>query len=189
MNAKIERERALLSKFQSTDRNRLIKSIEEAKERGDDAQVSELQDRLDSLETPRLAFRTSLTQSSKPTNSAPSQQERLAALNAENRRRNVEAVRKAQISEKAKARQIEARTASGEQKSTPTNGSGASTPISGTPKQNYVTKQPLLPHLQKLQAQNHQTGKDKKGIPQIHKPIADDDIIASLELDIEVEID
>ncbi|KAI0891355.1 plus-3-domain-containing protein [Annulohypoxylon nitens] len=189
VNAKIERERALLSKFQSTDRNRLIKSIEEAKERGDDAQVSELQDRLDSLETPRLAFRTSLTQSSKPTNSAPSQQERLAALNAENRRRNVEAVRKAQISEKAKARQIEARTASGEQKPTPTNGSGASTPINGTPKQNSVTKQPLLPHLQKLQAQNHQTGKDKKGIPQIHKPIADDDIIASLELDIEVEID
>ncbi|KAI1089324.1 plus-3-domain-containing protein [Rostrohypoxylon terebratum] len=189
VNAKIERERALLSKFQPTERNRLVKLIEEAKERGDDARVSELQDRLDSLETPRLAFRTSLTQSSKPTNAAPSQQERLAALNAENRRRNVEAVRKAQISEKAKAHQIKTHATSGEQKSTPTNGSGASTPINGTPKQNTGTKQPLLPHLQRLQAQNHQTGKDKKGIPQIHKPIADDDIIASLDLDIEVDID
>ncbi|KAI1453704.1 plus-3-domain-containing protein [Annulohypoxylon moriforme] len=214
VNAKIERERALLSKYQPTERNRLAKLIEEAKERGDDAQVSELQDQLDSLETPRLAFKTSLTQSSKPTNSAPSQQERLAALNAENRRRNVEAVRKAQMNEKAKARQIEARIARGEdvggdtsrrlktkpkfmqdinesaeQKSTPINGSGASTPANGTPKQTATTKLPMLPHLQKLQAQNHQTGKDKKGIPQIHKPIADDDIIASLDLDIEVEID
>ncbi|KAI2466663.1 plus-3-domain-containing protein [Annulohypoxylon bovei var. microspora] len=210
VNAKIERERALLSKFHPTERNRLLKLVEEAKHRGDDARVSELQDQLDSLETPRLAFKTSLTSSSsKPTSSGPSQQERLAALNVENRRRNVEAVRKAQMSEKAKSRQFETRIVRGEdadedtsrrlrtktnggspdQKSTPINGSGASTPANGTPKQNATTKLPMLPHLQKLQAQNHQTGKDKKGIPQIHKPIVDDDIIAALDLDIEVDID
>ncbi|KAI1468021.1 plus-3-domain-containing protein [Daldinia caldariorum] len=212
VNAKIERERSLLSKFTPTERNRLLELIEEAKRRGDDARVSELQDKLDSLETPRLAFKTSLTPSNKSTSSTPSQQERLAALNAENRRRNVEAVRKAQLMEKAKARQIEARVARGEdvnedtsrrlrtkpkfrqdingpteQKSTI--GSGASTPANGTPKQSAATKAPVLPHIQKLQIQNHQSGKDKKGIPQIHKPIVDDDIIAALDLDIEVEID
>ncbi|OTB16451.1 hypothetical protein K445DRAFT_291319 [Daldinia sp. EC12] len=214
VNAKIERERSLLSKFTPTERNRLLDLIEEAKRRGDDARVSELQDKLDSLETPRLAFKTSLTSANKSTSSTPSQQERLAALNAENRRRNVEAVRKAQLMEKAKARQIEARVARGEdvnedtsrrlrtkpkfrqdisesteQKPTPTNGSGVSTPANGTPKQGATTKAPVLPHIQKLQIQNHQSGKDKKGIPQIHKPIVDDDIIAALDLDIEVDID
>ncbi|KAI0842435.1 plus-3-domain-containing protein [Hypoxylon sp. FL0890] len=214
VNAKIERERSLLSKFAPTERNRLVNLIEEAKRRGDDARVSELQYQLDSLETPRLAFRTSLAPSAKSSSSTPSQQERLAALNAENRRRNAEAVRKAQLMEKAKARQIEARLARGEdvkedssrrlrtkpkfmqdvnepleRKSTPVNGSGASTPANGTPKQTATTKAPLLPHLQKLQQQNHQTGKDKKGIPQIHKPIVDDDIIAAMDLDIEVDID
>ncbi|KAI1806014.1 plus-3-domain-containing protein [Daldinia bambusicola] len=204
VNAKIERERSLLSKFTPTERNRLLELIEEAKRRGDDSRVSELQDKLDSLETPRLAFKTSLTPSNKSTSSTPSQQERLAALNAENRRRNVEAVRKAQLMEKAKARQIGARVARGEdtkskfrqdlnepteQKPTPPNGSGASTPANGTPKQSAAAKAPVLPHIQKLQIQNHQSGKDKKGIPQIHKPIVDDDIIAALDLDIEVEID
>ncbi|KAF3058209.1 RNA polymerase-associated protein RTF1 [Daldinia childiae] len=215
VNAKIERERSLLGKFMPTERNRLVDLIEEARRHGDDTRVSELQDKLDSLETPRLAFKTSLTPSNKSTSSTPTQQERLAALNAENRRRNVESVRKAQLKEKAKARQIEARVARGEEvddedtsrrlktkpkfrqdingptdlKSKTANGSGASTPTNGTPKQSATTKAPLLPHLQKLQLQNHQAGKDKKGIPQIHKPIVDDDIIAALDLDIEVDID
>lgn len=213
VNAKIERERSLLNKFDPAERNRLANLIEEAKRRGDDARALELQDKLDSLETPRLAFKTSLTSSTKSASSTPSQQERLAALNAENRRRNAEAVRKAQMMEKAKARQIEARIARGEdveedtsrrlrtkpkfmqdvnesteRKSTPANGSGKSTPANGTPKQSATTKASLPSHLQKLQMQSHQNGKDKKGIPQIHKPIVDDDIIAALDLDIDVEI-
>ncbi|KAI1099187.1 plus-3-domain-containing protein [Jackrogersella minutella] len=212
VNAKIERERSLLDKFTPTERNRLASLIEEAKRQGDDARASELQDRLDSLETPRLAFKTSLTPSTKSASSTPSQQERLAALNAENRRRNAEAVRKAQINEKARARKVDARVSRGEDeedtshplrtkpksmrdandsesKSTPMNGSGASTPANGHSSQNSTTKAPMLPHLQKLQMQNHQTGKDKKGIPQIHKPIVDDDIIAAMDLDIEIDID
>lgn len=214
MNEKIERERSLRERFEPTERKRLLNAIEEAKRRGDDMKVSKLQDQLDSLETPRLAFKTSLTPVTKSsTSSTPSQQDRLAALNAENRRRNAEAVRKAQIMEKAKARKIEMRIARGEhveedtsrrlrtkpkfkqdvndptdQKPKPLNGSATSTPANGTPKQS-PTKAPLLPHLQKLQMQNHQTGKDHKGIPQIHKPIVDDDIIAALDLEIEVDID
>lgn len=198
-------------KFQPVGRNRLVKALEEAKLRGDDEQVSKLQEELDSFETPRLAFKTSLTPSQKATSSAPSQQDRLAALNAENRRRNAEAVRRAQMMEKAKTRQIETRIARGEDvkedtsrrlrtkpkfmqdvnqptdsMSTPVSGSGTSTPANGTPKQGATT---MLPHLQKLQQQHPQTGKDQKGIPQIHKPLVDDDIIANMDLEIDVEID
>ncbi|KAI1400040.1 plus-3-domain-containing protein [Hypoxylon fuscum] len=208
---KLERERVLREKFQPVGRNRLVKALEEAKLRGDDEQVSKLQEELDSFETPRLAFKTSLTPSQKATSSAPSQQDRLAALNAENRRRNAEAVRRAQMMEKAKTRQIETRIARGEDvkedtsrrlrtkpkfmqdvnqptdsMSTPVSGSGTSTPANGTPKQGATT---MLPHLQKLQQQHPQTGKDQKGIPQIHKPLVDDDIIANMDLEIDVEID
>ncbi|KAI1639957.1 hypothetical protein F4809DRAFT_593007 [Biscogniauxia mediterranea] len=214
VNSKIQRERELKERFAPTERNRLLNALEEAKRRGDDARVTELQDKLDTLETPRLAFRTSLTPAKKNVSTTPSQQDRLAQLNAENRRRNAESVRKAQMMERAKVRNIEARIARGEdveedtsrrlrtkpkfmqdinepieRKSTPANGSGASTPASNTPKLAATTKTAVLPHLQKLQQQNHLSGKDKNGIPTIHKPLVDDDIIAALDLEIEVEID
>ncbi|KAI1762610.1 plus-3-domain-containing protein [Hypoxylon sp. FL1150] len=214
VNEKIERERSLRERFEPTERKRLLNMIEAAKRNGDDLEVSRLQDQLDSLETPRLAFKTSLTPAAdKSANATPSQQDRLAALNAENRRRNAEAVRKAQLMEKAKARKIEARIARGEEVEEdtsrrlrtkpkfkqdvndpsganliPKNPSASSTPANGTPKQG-ATKAQLLPHLQKLQMLNQQAGKDHKGIPQIHKPIVDDDIIAALDLDIEVDIE
>ncbi|KAI6090021.1 plus-3-domain-containing protein [Hypoxylon rubiginosum] len=210
VNEKIERERNLRNRFNPIERKQLLNMIEAAKRGGDDMEVSKLQDQLDSLETPRLAFRTSLAPAvTKSTSSTPSQQDRLAALNAENRRRNAEAVRKAQLKEKAKAREIEARIARGEDvqedisrrlrtqpkfKQDINDPSGArfikkpvrsSTP---SPKQS-AKKAPLLPHIQKVQMQNHQALKDRKGLPQIHKPIVDDDIIAALDLDIEVDID
>ncbi|KAI1344687.1 plus-3-domain-containing protein [Xylariaceae sp. FL0016] len=214
VNDKLKRETDLKMRFDSSERDILTKKLEEARRHGDEARSSELQDQLDRLETPRLAFKTSLSQEKKSAPSTPSQQDRLAQLNAENRRRNAEAVRKAQVMERAKARDIEARIAKGEnvegdtsrrlktkpkfmqdvnekfeRKSTPTNGSGASTPANGTPKLTASTKKELLPHMQKLQLQNHQAGRDKKGIPTIHKPLVDDDIIAALDLDIDVEID
>ncbi|KAI1085213.1 plus-3-domain-containing protein [Whalleya microplaca] len=201
VNAKIEREQSLRNKYAPTERTRLLNSIEEAKRRGDNAKIAELEDKLDTIETPRLAFKTSLTPAKKSTPSTPSQQDRLAQRNAENRRRNFEAVRKAQIAEKARVRQMERNLArkgnteddasrqsrsqpkssqdtngSPETKSTPVNGNGTSTPINGTPK----------PKATLLQSQQP---KDNKGIPQIHKPIVDDDVIASLDLDIEVDID
>ncbi|RYP67048.1 hypothetical protein DL771_007467 [Monosporascus sp. 5C6A] len=199
VNEKIERERSLRQKYAPSERDRLQKSIEEARRHGDDARVAQLQDQLDTLETPRLAFKTSLTPNKKSAPSTPSQQDRLAQINAENRRKNNEAVRKAQIQEKAKLRGAQTRLARGESvdddsarlskaksngdlPSTPANGSGASTPANGTP------KGALLPHIAKLQIQN-QAGTDKKGLPQIHKPIVDDDVIAAMDLDIDVDID
>jgi RNA polymerase-associated protein RTF1 len=201
----------LRKKFAPSERERVAKLLEDAKARGDDAKITELQEELDSMETPRLAWKTSLTPAKKTPVSGVSQQDRLAQLNIENRRRNAEAVRKAQHKEKAKAREVvESRLArgeeateetsrrlrtqpkfmrddngpqTGEKKGTPPNGSGTSTPANGTPNLSAV-----LPHIAKLQQQNS-TGADKKGIPTIHRPLMDDDIIGSLDLDIDVEID
>jgi RNA polymerase-associated protein RTF1 len=205
LDDKLKRERALRQKYAPSNRNRLVESLEEAKQRGDDAKASELQEQLDSLETPRLAWKTSLTPAKKVGPS--SQQERLAQLNIENRRRNAEAVRKAQLKEKAKARESMVRgedvaandNASGaqqtpakssqatpttERKSTPLNGSGVSTPANGTLKMGTTSSIPV--HIAKLQ--QNTAGADKKGLPQIHRPIMDDDIIGSLDLELDVDI-
>ncbi|KAJ2973005.1 hypothetical protein NUW58_g9051 [Xylaria curta] len=200
---KLARMQNLKKKYDSSERNRLVNKLEEAKERGDEARIAELQEQLDKLEVPKLAFRTSLLPNKKSTPpSAPSQQDRLAQLNIQRRRDNAEAVRRAQILERARVRKNEARGIRGEEveegtarqlgtkpkpiqdaneserNATPANGSDTSTPANGTPKTGSVVKAPLHPHLQKLQVQHHQAGKDKKGIPQIHRPLVDDDIIA-----------
>jgi RNA polymerase-associated protein RTF1 len=214
VNDKLARMQNMKKKYDSSERNRLLNKMEEAKERGDDARIAELQGQLDKLEVPKLAFRTSLLPNRKSAPSTPSQQDRLAQVNLQRRRDNAEAVRKAQIMERAKVRKIEARIARGEDveddtsrrlktkpkfvqdanstpesKPTPAEDSESPAPADGTPKPAPAVKAPLLPHLQKIQIQNHQAGKDKKGIPQIHRPIVDDDIIAALDLEIDVEID
>ena len=200
---KVNRQQQLKSRFNGVDRMRLEHAVKEAKAMGNHNKVVQLQDELDKLETPRLAFKTSLTPTKK-TSSGLSQQERLAQLNAENRRHNAEAVRKAQLRERMKSREIERKLETGEvidgdtsrrirtrakfvhdvndtgapEKKT---GSNASTP-GGTPNLGAQTGG-LLPHLVKLQQQ-----KDKNGLPLLHRPIGDDDIIASLDLDIDDNI-
>ena len=172
--------------------------------------MEELQEELDKLGSQRLAFKTSLGPSkSYDSNHISTEQDRLAERNRENRRLNTEAVRKAQLKEKAKAREIEMAIKRGEQiKEDPSrrlrtkakfvhdineahegakssaNGSAATTPANGTP-QLGATKPQTLPHLAKLQDKNNA---DSKGMPMIHKPLMDDDVIGSLDLDIDVEI-
>ncbi|KAI1425639.1 hypothetical protein F5Y12DRAFT_351315 [Xylaria sp. FL1777] len=201
VSERLARVQNLKKKYDSSERNRLLNKLEQAKERGDEARITELQGQLDKLEVPKLAFRTSLLPNKKSAPpSTPSQQDRLAQLNMQRRRDNAEAVRRAQIMERAKVRKSEARGVGGEGgdedisrrlKATapPANNSETSTPSNGTPNTIFTGKAPLLPHLQQLQLRHRQAGKDKKGIPQIHRPLADDDIIASLDLDIDVEID
>lgn len=187
---RLARMQNMKKKYDSSERNRLVNKLEEAKERGDEARIAELQGQLDKLEVPKLAFRTSLLPNKKSAApSTPSQQDRLAQLNIQRRRDNAEAVRKAQIMERVKIRKTEPRMNESEQIASLADGSETTTPASGTPKVSPAGKAPVLPHIQKLQAQNHQAGKDKKGIPQIHRPLVDDDIIASLDLEIDVEID
>ncbi|KAL8392946.1 hypothetical protein RB595_002946 [Gaeumannomyces hyphopodioides] len=188
VSQKIEKIRKLKARFQGYDRMELEQEIAESRAVGNEDRAKELQDQLDNLETPRLAFRTSLTQHKKPatgSNNSVSQQERLAQLNIENRKRNRDVVRKAQLKERTfserKLERSQSQTQS-PQKASAGVESGSSTPADGTPKLG-AQKPALLPHLAKLQ-QN----RDKKGLPTIHKPLMDDDIIGALDLEIDEDI-
>ncbi|KAH8699814.1 hypothetical protein BGZ61DRAFT_493774 [Ilyonectria robusta] len=208
IKARLKRKNDLRRRFDPAERERVARLQEEARERGDDHKVEELQEELDKLGTQRLAFKTSLGASKNP--DAPkgkSEQDRLAERNRENRRLNGEAVRKAQLKEKAKSREIEMALKRGEAyegdmsrrlrtkakfvydvndkvKDKAADGTGTSTPANGTPKAT-PSKSQLLPHLAKLQEEKYL---EKKGIPTIHKPLMDDDVIGSLDLDIDIEI-
>lgn len=196
VSEKLKRQNALHIKFSGVERDHLTKQLDVARARGDEEAINRLQEKLDTLETPRLAFRTSLNSAKKKADArGPTQQEKLALLNLENRKKNAEAVRKAQLLERARAREAEIRQENGDdgksQSGTSTPGAaGAAGAASangngnGTPKQGGKA---LLPHIAKLQEQ--QRSQAKPGMPVIHQPLMDDDIIGALDLDIDVEID
>ncbi|CZS92363.1 related to Pol II transcription elongation factor [Rhynchosporium agropyri] len=205
LQEKLTKSGALVQKFIPIERNRLNGMIKEARARGDTVKEEEYRKELQALDGPKLAYSTSLQPSPKKssTSAGISQQERLAILNRQNRKKNAEEVRQAQINERRAAKQIEAAVARGEVVTEDhsrrlktrakfkhnvedalilTNDkSGAQTPASSTP--NVTAKKPstAIPHLQKLQA-------EKKGIPSLRRPLMDDDIIGSLDLGIDIEI-
>jgi RNA polymerase-associated protein RTF1 len=127
---KLARQNALKVKYGGFEKERIERDIRRAIEENDAARLTKLQEELDHLETPRLAFKTSLTPTKKKDSSYGngaasgngasdsaqplSQQDRLALLNAENRRRNAEDVRKAQLKERARQRALEAKLERGE---------------------------------------------------------------------------
>ncbi|KLU86546.1 hypothetical protein MAPG_05558 [Magnaporthiopsis poae ATCC 64411] len=189
VSEKIERLRKLKARFQGHDRLELEQEIAESRAVGNHDRVKMLEEKLGKLgDAPRLAFRTSLTPQKKAGTSSDnsmSQQERLAQLNIENRKRNRDVVRKAQLKERTfNERKLER---SQSQTKSPSKGSagvdsGSSTPADGTPNLG-AQKSALLPHLAKLQQ-----SRDKKGLPTIHKPLMDDEIIGALDLDIDENI-
>jgi RNA polymerase-associated protein RTF1 len=206
LQAKLTASGALQTKYAALERNRINVQIKEARANGLESRAAALQKELEELDGPKLAYSTSMQPTPKKPSNTPSQQERLAALNRENRRKNAEEVRQAQIRERRHAKMTEAALARGEEvvedhsrrlktrakfkhdanesfkKKEPA--SGESTPAgSGTPKMD-AKKPPTLPLLAKLQ----QGQKDAKGLPTIRKPLMDDDIIGSLDLGIDLEL-
>ncbi|KAL2162411.1 hypothetical protein VTH06DRAFT_7324 [Thermothelomyces fergusii] len=127
VSEKLKRQNALHIKYSGIQRDNVAKQLELARARGDEEAVARLQEKLDNLEVPRLAFRTTP-----------------AAANGS------------------------------------ASASGSATPKAGQSAE-------LLPHIAKLQEQ--QRSQAKPGVPVIHKPLMDDDIIGALDLDIDVEID
>lgn len=200
----VDRKNFLRRKYDPATRERLERSIEEARAVGNDIFANQLQEELDSLGKPSgLAFRTSIAAQKRTSES--DQQERLAQLNIDNRRRNNEAVRRAQIQERQRAREADQKVGAGklvsenasplpgakaksvsEVDGTPgRSGSGASTPAAnGTPAGSQ--RGVLVPEVARLREQKYA---ENTGIPTIRKPIMDDDIIASLDMDIDVEIE
>lgn len=218
IKARLARKNELRKRFDPAERERVARLLEEAREAGDETRMEELQEQLDKMGSQRLAFRTSLNPSggagagrggvsaAEAAAKRESEQDRLAERNREARRQNAEAVRKAQLKERARSRGIELAIQRGEQVeddpsrrlktkakfihdiNEPLPGadkktdSGASTPANGTPK--AVTKS-MPAHLAKLQLEKHA---EAKGLPTVHKPLMDDDVIGTLDLDIDVDI-
>lgn len=206
---KISRQNGLKLKYSGMQRERVQKALAEARSHGDEARAARLQEELDGMEaTPRLAFRTSLTPADGSANNSPggtpngksggraaTQQERLALLNLENRRKNAESVRQAQIKERAKAREAEARRVKEQQarrqqqqqQEAEDEDSATRARVvvlnNGTPS---VGGDEELEKLKRLQREKETT---TRGIPTIHKPLMDDDIIGALDLGIDVDIE
>ena len=210
MQEKLTKSGALINKFIPIERNRLGNLIKEAKGRGDIQKEEALRKELAELDGPKLAYSTSMQPSPKKTASPAnmSQQERLALLNRQNRKKNAEEVRQAQINERRAAKMTEAALARGENvtedhsrrvktrakfkhdvsegfgaKKEGSERSGTNTPAIGTPTLSAKKSTPL-PHIAKLQAANG----EKKGLPTIRRPLMDDDIIGAIDLGIELEL-
>lgn len=204
IKTRLARRNELKRRFDPAERERIGRLLDEAVAKGDEQKAEELQEKLDKLSNQRLAFRTTLGPSKGSEGPAlSSEQDRLAERNRENRRMNAELVRKAQLKEKAKVREIEMAIKRGETvpddpsrrlrtkakfvhdvKDGSQNGNGASTPTVGTPKLG-ATQPQMASHLVKLQEKKYE---DSKGLPTIHKPLMDDDVIGALDLDIDVEV-
>ncbi|KAI9740857.1 MAG: hypothetical protein M1818_004462 [Claussenomyces sp. TS43310] len=209
LQEKLKRSGALKNKYIPIERNRINNMLKEAKASGDLERIEQLRAELQALEGPKLAFGTSLRGTPKKTGPKElTQQERLAILNKENRRKNAEEVRQAQIKERRAVMATEAALARGEtvledhsrrvktkakfkhDASAPLGrksetASGTSTPAAtGTPKVAAKTDSTPLPHialLEKMRSEN-------KGLPTIRRPLCDDEIIGAIDLGIEIEL-
>ncbi|KAF7588369.1 hypothetical protein BBP40_005762 [Aspergillus hancockii] len=99
--------------FKRVETERKIKLAQAA---GDEAEVERLEAELASNSTPKLAYNTN---SSKPRADKPSEHERLLELNLRNQRLNTENVRRAQLEERKASRKAAAAVARGEAQPNP----------------------------------------------------------------------
>lgn len=192
ISEKVKKQQALMDRFSGAERSKIERELAQARARGNHDLAEELQDKLDKMPAPRLAFQTTLKKNSPAKPSTPSQQDRLAEKNALNRQLNAKAVREAQLAERRRGRDADAdgkahgKLARGD--STISNTSGHNTPANGTPAQKK-DKDEVMPHLAKLKEAQLAETTAKGGIPMIHKTLYDDDIIGALDLELDVEID
>ncbi|KAH0845397.1 hypothetical protein Z517_11656 [Fonsecaea pedrosoi CBS 271.37] len=208
ISQKIKAQNDLVEKItRSQEKEDLKAKIAEARADGKDDVAEELENQLAAIVPMKLAFGTSLTK--QDTAYVNPEQERLAELNRRNQRLNAENVRKAQLAE-MRARKAKKTLAPGvdelfeggsdiSRSGTPVNGLGTprlaasasisrtaspnplslanGTPRSATPVASSTFK-PVILQQQK-----------KRGLPTIRKAAMDDEIIASMDLGIDIDID
>lgn len=105
LQRKLERSGVLQSRTASLDKVAIVNRRRAAEERGDESAVAKCDAELAELSGPKLKYGTSLAEPKVTAAPAPpSQQERLAELNRQNRKKNTEDIRKAQLAEKRAAR-------------------------------------------------------------------------------------
>lgn len=202
LNEKLRKQGALNNKANAVKRAENEKKIEQAMAAGDDAEVERLQAEAASLLPPKLAFTNN---NPKPQVKKQSEHERLAELNLRNQKLNYENVRRAQLEERKASRKAAAAVARGEATANPflrvrtharthydvnNNGTAApgdasrdATPGTGSDaasKSNTPSKPATPASSQKKPAPG--------GIAKIRHRNMDDENIAALDLDIDIEI-
>ncbi|KAL4952595.1 hypothetical protein BDW69DRAFT_20019 [Aspergillus filifer] len=193
LNEKLRKQGSLDSKTTFFKRYELEKKLKLAQEVGDNDEIDRLQAEL-ANNAPKPAFNSN----SKPRNDKLSEHERLLQLNLRNQKLNIENVRRAQIEERKASRKAAAAAARGEGNINPflrvktlakthhgVNGetpksednlSRSVTPAGGTPKQSGTP----------VNSQSRQTSKGGGG--KIRHRTMDDENIAALDLDIDIDI-
>jgi len=123
LNEKLEKSGVLQSKHNAVERQRLTISRREAEKRGDQDSVASFDVQLKALENPKLAYGTSTGPKPSATGASGSnqktQQQRLAELNAENRKKDREQVHKALLQEQKANRERRAAIERGEMDTNP----------------------------------------------------------------------
>lgn len=173
-----------------------------AKEQGNYEKVRELEDEINKLEPPKLAYGTSLVKKLSG-EVKESEQDRIARHNAEQRRKNNQEIKAAELRERAERRKQDEAIARGDASvavdtsrrvrtravlthdvNSP---SGTSTPkgVTSSQQKNEITAEKVLPHIAKLQAQRIAN----KGFGQISKALTDDDVIGAMDLGIDIDMD
>lgn len=191
---KIKRQSALMDRYSGVERSRLQQQLDQARRHDNATLAAELQDKLDSLAVPRLAFQTTLKKAG-PAKTGPSQQDRLAEKNAQNRQLNSKNVRQAQLAERRRVREreLEDARASGDDALGGAGGKPRASPAvaNGAQKADGNGVKDAGDHVKKVRETKIKMAEAgaKSGAPMIHTVLTDDDIIGSLDLDIDVEID
>ncbi|KNG86248.1 RNA polymerase II transcription elongation factor Rtf1p [Aspergillus nomiae NRRL 13137] len=202
LTEKLRKQGSLDTKSTIFKRMETEKKLKLAKAAGDDAEVERLESEMAGMSAPKLAFSAN---SSKPRADKPSEHERLLELNLRNQRLNTENVRRAQLEERKASRKAAAAVARGEAQPNPfmrvrtharthydANGNGTAqsdaTSRDGTP----ATGSDTPSKVNTPNGSNTPSGSQKKstkgGVATIRHRNMDDENIAALDLDIDIEI-
>lgn len=201
LNEKLRKQGSLDSKTLVFKRMETEKLLKLAKASGDDEEADKLQLELSQLTAPKLAFGSAL---SKPQGKKPSEHERLAEINLRNQKLNYENVRRAQLDERKASKKAAAAVARGEAAADPFmrvrtlakthhDAHGAST----VPPPTSVDSGDVTPTTGSDTPGNPDTLKPgstpqkksvKGGIAGIRHRNMDDENIAALDLDLDIEI-
>ncbi|KAL6721366.1 RNA polymerase-associated protein rtf1 [Lecanora helva] len=211
LHEKLRRSGALQSRAAPLERISIINRRKVAVEREDEAEIAKCDTELAALNGPKLKYGTFLVEpkaAAPPTTSTPSQQERLHELNLINRKKNREEVRKAQLAERKAQRLAREAVQRGEALE------DTFARVKTYAKTHHDVNDTLAPHRRNMYGSSREASRSvtpaavntpKKEEPQPDFPIApkqltpsgmpilgnrnmDDEIIASMDMGIDVEI-
>jgi len=210
LQEKLRRSGALQSRAAPLERMSIINRRKKALEREDEAAVAQCDAELAALNGPRIKYGTFLVdpKAAAPVSAAPSQQERLHELNVMNRKKNREDVRKAQLAERKAQRLAREAVQRGEALE------DTFARVKTYAKTHHDVNDTLAPHRRKLNGGSREPSRSvtpapvstplkeetqpgvpsppqqltRSGMPIVGNRNMDDEILASMDLGIDIEI-